>query len=244
MNCDCKRSAHPVGPSRRVVGSSESRVAIALVSGGIDSPVAVARMANAGWTIYPMHCSQEPITGREAEEKTLSTLSHLANPDGPLAENAGGIMKELMVIPVGEVLAMFTKPEAHRDYFVHMKRLFNLLGCLIAKEVEATHLITGENLGQVSSQTLGNLGAVELASSLPILRPLLGLDKQEIIDEARELGTFDISKGPELCDVLGPKRPTTVANIERLEGNEEALGGLMELAKSCYSQRRFEPLSL
>ena len=226
-----------------VMGSSAGRVAIALVSGGIDSPVAVARMANAGWTIYPMHCSQEPISGREAEQKTLSTLSHLANLDGPLGDNASRIMKELMVIPVGEVLAMFTKPAAHRDYFVHMKRLFNILGCFIAKEVEATHLLTGENLGQVSSQTLGNLGAVELASSLPILRPLLGLDKQEIIDEARELGTFDISKGPELCDALGPKHPTTVANIQRLKENEEALGGLLELAELCYSQRRFEPIS-
>lgn len=221
----------------------EHQVAIALVSGGIDSPVAVARMAKAGWKIYPMHCSQEPITGREAEEKTLSTLSHLANPNGPLDEDANQIMKELMVIPVGETLAMFTEPASHRDYFVHMKRLFNQLGCLIAKEVGATHLITGENLGQVSSQTLGNLGAVELASSLPILRPLLGLDKQEIVDEARLLGTFGISKGPELCDVLGPKRPTTVANIHRLIENEEALGGLAELAENCYSQRRFEELS-
>ena len=223
------------------VGSE--RVAIALVSGGIDSPVAVARMAKAGWKIYPMHCSQEPITGREAEEKTLSTLTHLANPDGPLAQYSSKIIKELMVIPVGETLAKFTNPSSHRDYFVHMKRLFNQLGCLIAKDVGATHLLTGENLGQVSSQTLGNLGAVELAASLPVLRPLLGLDKQEIVDEARTLGTFEISKGPELCDALGPKRPTTVANIERLIENEGALGGLAELAESCYSKRRFEPLS-
>ena len=86
------------------VGSE--RVAIALVSGGIDSPVAVARLAKAGWEIYPMHCSQEPITGREAEEKTLSTLAHLANPDGPLAQYSSKIIKELMVIPVGDTLAL------------------------------------------------------------------------------------------------------------------------------------------
>jgi|TARA_B110000263_G_C15221266_1_gene470078 thiamine biosynthesis protein ThiI len=218
------------------------KVAVALVSGGIDSPVAVARMVQSGWTIHSMHCSQEPITGREAEEKTLGTLSLLANPNGPLAENGGKICDKLTVIPVGETLAMFTASESHRDYFVHMKRLFNVLGCMVADEVGATHLLTGENLGQVSSQTLGNLGAVEKSSNRPILRPLLGLDKQEIIDEARTLGTFDVSKGPELCDALGPKHPTTVANIVRLEANEENLGGLTNLAEKCYSQRREEPL--
>jgi thiamine biosynthesis protein ThiI len=193
------------------------KVAVALVSGGIDSPVAVARMVQSGWTIHPMHCSQEPITGREAEEKTLGTLALLANPDGPLAENGGKISDKLTVIPVGETLAMFTASESHRDYFVHMKRLFNILGCMVADEVGATHLITGENLGQVSSQTLGNLGAVEKSSNRPILRPLLGLD-------------------------LGPKHPTTVANITRLEANEGNLGGLANLAEKCYSKRRDEPL--
>ena len=211
--------------------------AVALVSGGIDSPVAVARMANAGWEIYSMHCSQEPITGPEAEEKAMFSLIHLADSNGPLGESHDNIINELMVFPVGEILAKFTGPESHRDYFVHMKRLFNFLGCLFAEEVGATHLLTGENLGQVSSQTLGNLGAVEQASSKPVLRPLLGLDKQEIIDEARDLGTFEISKGPELCDALGPKHPTTVANIERLLSNEELLGGLEKLAFSCFSAR-------
>lgn len=216
------------------------KVAVALVSGGIDSPVAVARMIQSGWTIYPMHCSQEPITGREAEEKTLGTLTLLSNPNGPLGDDSGKICDKLTVIPVGETLSMFTTPKSHRDYFVHMKRLFNVLGCMVADEVGATHLLTGENLGQVSSQTLGNLGAVEKSSNRPILRPLLGLDKQEIIDEARTLGTFDVSKGPELCDILGPKHPTTVANIVRLEENEDNLGGLTKLAEKCYSQRREE----
>jgi thiamine biosynthesis protein ThiI len=123
-----------------------------------------------------------------------------------------------------------------------MKRLFNILGSIVADEVGASHLLTGENLGQVSSQTLGNLGAVEEASSRPILRPLLGMDKQEIIDEARVIGTYSFSEGPEMCDALGPKHPTTVANLSRLETSEQALGGLKSLAENCYSQRRFEPL--
>ncbi|HJM41528.1 MAG TPA: 7-cyano-7-deazaguanine synthase, partial [Candidatus Thalassarchaeaceae archaeon] len=156
---------------------------IALVSGGIDSPVAVARMVRSGWNIVPVHCSQEPITGSEAEDKTAASLSHLIES----LTAPGSIDSNLRVVTVGETLAKFTEPEAHRDYFVHMKRLFNAIGSALANDVGACAILTGENLGQVSSQTLGNLGAVEEASNVRILRPLLGLDKQEIIDEAREL---------------------------------------------------------
>ena len=211
---------------------------IALVSGGIDSPVAVARMVRAGWQIVPVHCSQEPLTGTEAEDKTAASLSHLIE---SLDEN-GLIDSNLRVVTVGETLAKFTDPDAHRDYFVHMKRLFNSIGSSIAEEGGATAILTGENLGQVSSQTLGNLGAVEEASNYRILRPLLGLDKQEIIDEARVLGTYEISSGPELCDALGPDRPTTVADIARLRQNEGVQGGLENLAKECLESLRMRSL--
>ena len=156
---------------------ANAQICIALVSGGIDSPVAVARMARSGWHIVPVHCSQEPITGSEAEDKTAASLSHLITH----LEETDSIDSNLRVVTVGETLAKFTEPEAHRDYFVHMKRLFNAIGCALATEVGATAILTGENLGQVSSQTLGNLGAVEEASHLRILRPLLGLDKQETV---------------------------------------------------------------
>ncbi|SVB58512.1 uncharacterized protein METZ01_LOCUS211366 [marine metagenome] len=214
-------------------------ICVALVSGGIDSPVAVARMVRSGWHIVPVHCSQEPITGSEAEDKTAASLSHLIDH----LESSGFIDSNLRVVTVGDTLAKFTEPEAHRDYFVHMKRLFNAIGSSIASEVGATAILTGENLGQVSSQTLGNLGAVEEASSVRILRPLLGLDKQEIIDEARELGTFDIAAGPELCDALGPDRPTTVADLNRLRRNENVQGGLDELTQDCLKSLRIRSLS-
>ena len=207
---------------------------VALVSGGIDSPVAVARMASIGWEVIPLHCSQEPVTGPEAQEKTVESLRQLRGQDGPLEGMGSRIDGTLRVAPVAQTLALFTDGECHRDYFVHMKRLFNAIACLLADEVGATHLLTGENLGQVSSQTLGNMGAVERASDRPVLRPLLGMDKQEIINEARRLGTFTISEGPELCDVLGPAHPTTIADIGRLLRNEDARGGLAQLALSCY----------
>ena len=218
---------------------ANAQICIALVSGGIDSPVAVARMARSGWHIVPVHCSQEPITGSEAEDKTAATLSHLITH----LEETDSIDSNLRVVTVGETLAKFTEPEAHRDYFVHMKRLFNAIGCALATEVGATAILTGENLGQVSSQTLGNLGAVEEASHLRILRPLLGLDKQEIIDEARELGTYDIAAGPELCDALGPDRPTTVADLNRLRRNESTQGGLDGLVEDCLKSLRIRSLN-
>ena len=218
---------------------ANAQICIALVSGGIDSPVAVARMARSGWHIVPVHCSQEPITGSEAEDKTAASLSHLLTH----LEETDSIDSNLRVVTVGETLAKFTEPEAHRDYFVHMKRLFTAIGCALATEVGATAILTGENLGQVSSQTLGNLGAVEEASHLRILRPLLGLDKQEIIDEARELGTYDIAAGPELCDALGPDRPTTDADLNRLRRNESTQGGLDVLVEDCLKSLRIRSLN-
>ena len=218
---------------------ADSLICIALVSGGIDSPVAVAKMVRAGWRIIPLHCSQEPITGTEAEDKTVASLSHLIS---TLEDASESIDSDLRVVTVGNTLALFTNPESHRDYFVHMKRLFNSIASQVASEVNASAILTGENLGQVSSQTLGNIGAVEEASTIRILRPLLGLDKQTIIDHARALGTFDISAGPEVCDALGPDHPTTVADLTRLRNNEMKHGGISALAEQCLFNLRTRKL--
>ena len=119
-----------------------------------------------------------------------------------------------------------------------MKRLFSSIATIRGQEINATHLLTGENLGQVSSQTLGNLGGIEIASPLVPLRPLLAFDKVDIMNMARMIGTLEISEGPEVCDALGPSKPTTVANKEWLERSEERVGGLQHLASDCYSKLR------
>ena len=212
--------------------------AVALVSGGIDSPVAIARLLAQGWEIIPLHASLEPVTSDEAELKTLAAMRHLSGAASPLSGGGNGLGEELYVIPVGEVLSRFTLAAMHRDYFVHMKRLFNRLASMLAKQVGASHIITGENIGQVSSQTLGNLGAVEVAADFPIMRPLLALDKLDIMHMAKALGTYEISTGPEQCDVIGPKHPTTVADLDRLLENEAAVGGIEELAKGCFENLR------
>ncbi|RJU81471.1 MAG: hypothetical protein DWB99_06195 [Candidatus Poseidoniales archaeon] len=205
----------------------QSKVCIALVSGGIDSPVAVARMLKQGWTIHCLHFSQEEITGPQGKEKTIALMRHLLSLEGKLGELAReNLNRTITIIPIAQQLAKFTEHWAHTEYFIHMKRMFHLIGDIIGKQKGATHILTGENLGQVSSQTLGNLGAIEQMSELTPLRPLLSFDKRYIIDMAREIGTYDISVGVEVCDALGPNRPTTVANQEWLEKSEQRAGGL------------------
>ena len=220
-----------------------SGICIALVSGGIDSPVAVARMLVKGWKVYPLHASQEPITGPAAEQKTIALLRHLLESEGPVGDAARANMsRELVVVPVAEKLALFTKKWNHSEYFIHMKRLFNTIATLRGNEVDATHVLTGENLGQVSSQTLGNLGGVEIATPLLPLRPLLAFDKVTIMTMARRLGTLEISEGPEICDALGPSKPTTVANKEWLESSEDRVGGLQSIAEDCFSKLKIVQL--
>ncbi len=214
-------------------------VCVALVSGGIDSPVAVARMLAEGWTIYPLHASQEPVTGPQAEQKTVELLRHISNLEGDLGLLAKeNLSKDLIVVPVAEALSLFTQKWNHSEYFIHMKRLYNAIATIYAESVGATHVLTGENLGQVSSQTLGNLGGVEDATTLHPLRPLLGFDKVTIMAMARKIGTLKISEGPEVCDALGPNKPTTVANKEWLERSEERVGGLQYLASECFSNQK------
>jgi tRNA uracil 4-sulfurtransferase len=216
---------------------------IALVSGGIDSPVAVARMLATGWKIYPVHCSQEPVTGPEAEEKTIASLRHLLTMEGSIGDAArANLSRELIITPVADALAKFTEKWNHSEYFIHMKRLFNAIATNRAEQVGASHVLTGENLGQVSSQTLGNLGGVEIATPLLPLRPLLAFDKVDIMAMARTLGTLPISEGVEVCDALGPSKPTTVANKEWLERSEQRAGGLQSLAGLSFSQRRIVQL--
>lgn len=196
-----------------------------------------------GWKVFPLHASQEPITGPAAEQKTIALLRHLREMDGPVGDAArSNLSRELIVVPVAEKLALFTEKWNHTEYFIHMKRLFNSIATIRGDQIDATHVLTGENLGQVSSQTLGNLGGVEIVTPLLPLRPLLAFDKVTIMSMARTLGTLAISEGPEVCDALGPSKPTTVANKEWLESSEERVGGLQYLAESCFSEMKIIPL--
>ena len=212
-------------------------VCVALVGGGIDSPVAVARMLMQGWKIFPVHASQEAVTGPAAEQKTVKLLKYFLELEGPLGDAARqNLSRELYVVPVSEKLALFTEKWNHTDTFIHMKRLFSSIATIRGQEINATHLLTGENLGQVSSQTLGNLGGIEIASPLVPLRPLLAFDKVDIMNMARMIGTLEISEGRRFAMRWAQvnQQPLQTRNGSR---GQKRVGG-QHLASDCYSKLR------
>ena len=138
---------------------------IALVSGGLDSPVAIARALKQGWNIYPVHCSQEPVVGPEAEQKTIAALQHFLTSKGPIGDAARAqIHPSLTVVPVAEHLALFTEKWAHTEYFIHMKRMYHHLADFKASDVGATHLLKGESLGPEVCGALGPNTPVTIAN--------------------------------------------------------------------------------
>ncbi|MFQ6012379.1 MAG: tRNA sulfurtransferase [Thermoplasmata archaeon] len=183
---------------------------ILLLSGGIDSPVAGHLLASQGTDIAALHCSLEPFTDRAPEEKSRR-----------IAQTLG--FSALYIAHLGDALAEVARHARRRYYFVLSKRFMFRVAEALAQREGANSLITGESLGQVSSQTLWNLRAIEAAVELPVLRPLIGWDKVEIVREAERIGTYPISVGPEVCDVLGPAHPTTRAKLQVVEAEEGRL---------------------
>ncbi len=181
-----------------------------LLSGGFDSPVAGFMLKKKGATVGAIHFSSEPFSGNEAELKCRILARHLA-------------FEELYVVPLGSALETIAQRCKHRLYFVLMKRLMLRIAENLAKNRNYDFLITGESLGQVSSQTLSNLSVIHNATAIPVMRPLIGLSKEEIIGLTRKIGTYEISKGPEVCDLLGPKHPATRAKLSMVEEEETKL---------------------
>lgn len=185
--------------------------AVLLLSGGFDSPVAGQMLQQQGVALEALHASLEPATDDASVQKAKVLARHLG-------------LERLWVAKIGETLGRIPGDrEAHRYYFLLQKRLLYRLADELADSTGADVLATGENLGQVSSQTLRNLATLEGAARRPVVRPLLGLDKNEIIDRAKAWGTYETSVGPELCDLLGPSSPATGAEPGPVEAAEERL---------------------
>ncbi len=197
------------------------RKGILLLSGGFDSPVAGYLMTRQGLDIVAAHFSLEPITDDAAAVKSRSLCEILGIPS-------------VYIVRVGEAFAEVAHDANRRFYFLLTKRLMVRLADAIADRESAELLVTGENLGQVSSQTIASLRVIDAVARHPIVRPLIGFDKQEIVDRAKAIGTYDVSKGPEICDLLGPPRPATHARLEQVLA-EEAKLDLDGLAAACLS---------
>jgi thiamine biosynthesis protein ThiI len=183
--------------------------ALLLLSGGIDSPVA-GHLMKKKMEVLAVHFSLEPFTDNEPEVKSRK-----------LAQTLG--FGKLHVINISKELKQITEKCDRKYYFVLMKRVMFRKSEELAKKLNCKFLITGENLGQVSSQTLENLYAIDTVATIPILRPLITKDKQEIIEIAEKINTFEISKGKECCDVLGPDKPSTKARLEKIIHEEAGL---------------------
>lgn len=192
-----------------------SKKAILLLSGGIDSPVAGWMIKRKGFDIICIHFSAEPITNDEPKKKSEKLIHKLG-------------FKKLLVINISKVLKEISEKCNKRYYFIISKRVMMKIAEKIAKKEGCDFLVTGENLGQVSSQTIENLGVIDQSIDMPIIRPLIMMDKQEIIDIAKKIGSYEISKGKEMCDVLGPRHPSTKARLEDVLNEEKKIENIIK----------------
>jgi len=202
------------GPGGLPVGTSGK--VVALLSAGIDSPVAAWRIMNRGATIVGVHFSGRPQTTGDSE-RYATDLAHVLS--------ASGGMGRLYVVPFGDVQRTISL-DSPPDLRVLLYRRFMVrVAEEIARIEGAKALVTGESLGQVASQTLENVAAVDAVATLPVLRPLIGSDKQDIVAEARALGTLDLSTGSDddCCTLFMPRRPQTHARIEEVADGEAGL---------------------
>jgi len=204
----------------------QAKNALLLISGGIDSPVAGKLAQEKGYELHAVHFSQEPFTDNTAELKSLLLCKKLG-------------IKEMIVVPAGEAFKEISNNTYREHYFVLMKRFMMRTAEKVAQANKCEYLITGESIGQVSSQTLSNLNTINQATKIEILRPLLFMYKQEIIDKSIEWNFFETSKGPEMCDALASGSPKTRSTIEEIEKQEERVP-IEELINDAIKKIRVE----
>lgn len=202
------------GPGGLPVGVSGT--VLCLLSGGIDSPVAAYRMLKRGCRVVFVHFHSYPILSRVSQEKVRELVAIL---------NPYQATSRLILVPFAalqrEIVTEVPGPARVVLYRRVMLRIAQELALLVA----AKALVTGESLGQVASQTLDNLAVIEAVSRLPVLRPLIGMDKQEIVAQAMALGTYEVSIIPDqdCCTLFVPRNPTVRADPDEIDGLEARL---------------------
>ncbi len=181
--------------------------ATVLLSGGIDSPVAAYRMMRRGLRLDFVHFHSHPLVSTASREKACDLAAHLTRYQGRAT---------LALVPFADAQREIVARARRPLRVVLYRRMMLRIASAIAHRAGSAALVTGESLGQVASQTLENMTVIEKAASLPILRPLVGMDKNEIIVEARRLGTFETSILPDqdCCSLFVPAHPETRARME------------------------------
>lgn len=210
-----------------------------LLSGGLDSPVAGYRMMRRGMKVECVYFHAYPYTSAEAQKK-VENLAHILS--------FYGIETHINVVPFTDVQMAIRKLLKDLPYYKELPvESFSTLllrmcmmktASMLARHIHAQCLITGESLGQVASQTIENMAVTEYACSLPLIRPLIGLDKEEIIETAKSIGTYDTSILPyeDCCVLFSPKHPVLKASVENAAALFEKLNA-DDLLKDAFEKR-------
>ncbi len=188
--------------------------ATVLLSGGIDSPVAAYRMMRRGLRVDFVHFHSHPLVSSASREKAHDLAAHLTRYQA---------QSTLALVPFADVQREIVARTLRPLRVVLYRRFMLRIASEIARRAGSSALITGESLGQVASQTLENMTVIEQAAALPLLRPLIGMDKNEIVVEARRLGTFETSILPDqdCCSLFVPAHPETHARLDMVRDAED-----------------------
>jgi tRNA uracil 4-sulfurtransferase len=209
---------------------------LCLLSGGIDSPVAAWRLMRRGCRVLYVHFHSFPHTNIESQEKVRRILRVLSRYQ---------LASQLHLVPFAEVQREIVAYAPPTLRVILYRRFMVRIAESLAQREKAAALVTGDSLGQVASQTLENIRTVSAAAALPIFRPLIGDDKEEIIRIARELGTYDISILPDqdCCSLFVPKHPETMCTLDQAENAERALDAprLIQSALSTATRETVAP---
>ena len=207
--------AAPVpGAGGMPVGSNG--VAVTLLSGGIDSPVSTYMIAKRGVRLIPVHFFSFPYTSQQAKDKVVELGRQLTAYCGRMT---------MEVVPFTHIQEEI-RDKCPEEYFTLIMRRFMMrIAQHIAEANGAKAIVTGENLGQVASQTMEAMASTQAVTHLPVLQPLIGMDKEKIVTIARKIGTFDTSILPyeDCCTVFTPRHPRTRPQVSEVEAAESAL---------------------
>lgn len=220
-----------LGPGGLPVGTGGTLAC--LLSGGIDSPVAACRMMKRGCRVVFIHFHSQPFADRTSQEKAIELVRLLTRYQ---------FASRLYLVPFGEIQQeVVSRVTGHLRVLVYRRLMLRIAEQIGIKE-GAQALVTGESLGQVSSQTIENIAAIEQASTLPVLRPLIGMDKDEITQQAQQIGSYDISVIPDqdCCSMFLPRRVATHTTHHEIELAERPLDLERLVAQARSAARSLE----
>ena len=202
------------GPGGMPVGTNGK--AMLLLSGGIDSPVAGYMIAKRGVKIDAVYFHAPPYTSERARQKVVDLAELVSHYAGPM---------QLHVVNFTDIQLYIYEQCPHEELTIIMRRYMMRIAEAIAKETGSLALITGESIGQVASQTVQSLAATNDVCTMPVFRPVIGFDKQEIVDISEKIGTYETSIEPyeDCCTIFVAKHPVTKPNIHVIRNSEEKL---------------------